>query len=102
MKWRHVDQFQLASDLKTTGVGWLQVRVQNWAGNVTLCGCGGVDDAIEGSGVKVQGSGFRVQGSGFRSWGSGFRVQGAGFRVQDVMFKVQELGFRVKGLRFRS
>ena len=81
MEWRHVDQFQLASDLKTTGVGRLQVRVQNWAGNVTLCGCGGVDDAIEGSGVKVQDSGFRVQGPGFRVQGSEFRVQGSGFRL---------------------
>ena len=54
MEWRNGDQFQLVCDLKTTGVGWLQVRVQNWAGNVTLCGCGGVDDAIEGSEVKVE------------------------------------------------
>ena len=79
MQWRNLDQFQLASDLKTNGVGWLQV--QNWAGNVTACGCGGVDDAKEGAGVKVQSSGFRVQGSEFR---------------------VQELVFRVKGLKFRS
>ena len=79
--------FQLASDVRTTRVGWLQGRVQNWARNVTLYGCGGVDAAGKGSGVKVQGPGFRVQGSRCRVQELGFRAQCSGFRMQCSKFR---------------